>query len=347
MIQREVRRALEGLDLRGHHLLVAVSGGLDSVSMLHSLLGLQGWLDLELSVGHVDHGMRGEDSQADARFVGELARGLGLPFTLERVDPRSLREGVSSRARPTIQEAARRLRYAALRRMLEKQGADAIATAHTADDQAETVLLRLLRGCAPDGLAGIPAVSPDGRIVRPLLAVARADLEHYAAQHGLRFREDASNASEAYTRNRLRNQWLPQLARSFNPQLLRTLGRLAEAQRRDAEWIEALVAREFAQRIHCVEGRSVIERDRWNELPEPLAQRLVKRLIERSGGGRDLTQRHVERVLTFLKRGRLAAPGKVIELPGGLRLSAERGAFVLERAVATDAAVPVGSPSEC
>ncbi|MEE2665295.1 MAG: tRNA lysidine(34) synthetase TilS [Myxococcota bacterium] len=344
MIQREVGRALDALDLRGRHLLVAVSGGLDSVSLLHSLLGLQDRFELELSVGHVDHGLRGEASEADARFVGELATGLDLPFALERVDPQALREGGSSRSRPTLQEAARRLRYAALRRMLQKLEADVIATAHTADDQAETVLLRLLRGCAPDGLAGIPVASPDGRIMRPLLAVARVDLEAYAAERGLRFREDASNASDAYARNRLRHHWLPQLARSFNPQLLRTLGRLAEAHRRDAEWIDALVAREFAQRVQSQEGRSVIERDHWIELPEPLAQRVVKRLIERAGGGRELTQRHIERVLAFLRRGKLATPGKVIELPGGLRLYAERETFVLEWPTRP---VPVASPSEC
>jgi tRNA(Ile)-lysidine synthase len=334
MLQREVARALDALELRGRHLLVAVSGGLDSVSLLHVLLGLQRRFELDLAVGHVDHGLRGEASSADARFVGELATGLGLGYASERVDPCALREGGPSRTRPTLQEAARQLRYAALRRMADKLGADVIVTAHTADDQAETVLLRLLRGTAPDGLGGIPEVSADGRVARPLLCVARADLEAYASERGVPFREDASNDADDYARNRLRHHWLPQLARSFNPQLLRTLGKLAEAQRRDAEWIDALVARELAERVRFVGERLVIERDGWNELPEPLAGRVVKRLIERAGGGREITRRHVERVLEFLARGRSATPGTAIELPAGLRLAADRDAFVLGRSPA-------------
>jgi tRNA(Ile)-lysidine synthase len=146
----------------------------------------------------------------------------------------------------------------------------------------------------------------------------------------VRFREDASNASDVYARNRLRHHWLPQLASNFNPQLLRALGNLAEAHRRDAEWIDVLVTRELAQRVRSLEGRHVIERDGWQELPEPLARRVVKRLIERAGGGRELTRRHIERVLELLRRGESATPGKVLELPGGLRLAVERQAFVLK-----------------
>jgi tRNA(Ile)-lysidine synthase len=332
MPQREVARALDALELRGRHLLVAVSGGLDSVSLLHVLLGLQPRFALELSVGHVDHGLRGAASAADARFVEELARGLGLGFAQEGVEPRALREGGSSRARPTLQEAARQLRYGALRGMADKLGADVVATAHTADDQAETVLLRLLRGCGPDGLGGIPEASPDGRIVRPLLAVTRAELEVYGAGRGVCFREDASNRGDDYARNRLRHHWLPQLGSNFNPRLLRAVGNLAEAQRRDAEWIESIVARELEQRARIsADGASVIERAGWGELPEPLARRIVKRLLERAGGGRDVTRTHLLRVLEFLRRGEKATTGATIELPGGLRLSAERVGFVLRR----------------
>src|SRR3990172_5305831 len=160
--------------------------------------------------------------------AGEAAGGapaapLGVPARAVRVDPRAARAAGPSRDRPTLQEAARELRYAALQRMAEEAGAGCIATAHTADDQAETVLLRLLRGTGPDGLAGIPERSRDGRIVRPLLRVWRAELAAFASAQGLVWREDASNAKPDYTRNRLRLHWLPGLASQFNPPLLTAL----------------------------------------------------------------------------------------------------------------------------
>ena len=277
MPQREVARALDAFELRGRHLLVAVSGGLDSVSLLHLLLGAAAALRARaLGWPRRSRSARGSLGGRDARFVGELATGLGLRFAVEAVDPRSLRDGGSSRTRPTLQEACRQLRYGALRRMADKLSADTVATAHTADDQAETVLLRLLRGCGPDALGGIPEHSADGRIVRPLLGVTRRALEEYAEAQRVPFREDASNESDDYARNRLRHHVLPQLERNFNPRLLRAVGNLAEAQRRDAEWIESAVASEFDRRVRVVEGQFVIEAAGWSELPAPLARRLAK-----------------------------------------------------------------------
>ena len=297
MPHREVARALDALQLRGRHLLVAVSGGLDSVALLHLLMEQRERCGLRLSVGHVDHGLRGAASRADAGFVRALAEELGIDGAVECVEPHRLRDGGSSRARPTLQEAARRVRYDALRRMATRARADVIVTAHTADDQAETVLLRLLRGCGPDGLGGIPERSPDGRVARPLLGVTRAALSEWVAARDIRYREDATNASDRYTRNRLRRHWLPQLERSFNPQLLRALANLAEAQRRDAEWIGELVTRELADRVEWTAGGCVILREGWDALPEPIVRRAAKRLVEHVGGGRDLTRRHIDRVV--------------------------------------------------
>ena len=207
------------------------------MTLLHALHGLSERGQLKLSIGHVNHGLRGAESEADEAAVRAAAAALGLPVFAQRVDPRALREGRSSRERPTLQEAARSLRYPALRGMAERAGAAHVATAHTADDQAETVLLRLLRGTGPDGLAGIPERSSDGVVVRPLLRIARAEIERYAAEQRLSWREDASNQRRDYTRNRLRLDWLPGLAAAFNPRLLRAIGDLAEALRTDAEWI--------------------------------------------------------------------------------------------------------------
>jgi tRNA(Ile)-lysidine synthase len=316
-----VERAVARLGLEGRRLLVAVSGGLDSVTLAHVLREISERRRLELAIAHVNHGLRGAESEADQALVEALGAKLGLRVLVERVAPEGLRRGGPSRDRPTLQEAARELRYAALGRMAEAVGAAHVATAHTLDDQAETVLLRLLRGSGPDGLGGIPERSADGRVVRPLLGVTRAEIERYAAARALAWREDASNASRAYARNRLRLDWLPGLARAFNPRLLRALADLAEAQRRDSEWIEAEVEREAVERL-AVEGAWLrIEVAGWRDLPAALSRRLARRALQGCGAGRLVSRRHLERVDAFLRRGRA---GRAIELPGGLRLVRDR-----------------------
>ncbi len=315
MVARSVAEAVERLGLRGRTLVVACSGGIDSTVLADALH--QAGLDLRL--GHVNHGLRGAEADADAEFVRAFAEARGLPVEVARVAPQALREGRSSRERPTLQEAARRARYDALACM----GDGPIATAHTLDDQAETVLLRLLRGAGPDGLAGIPEVS--GRVVRPLLRVPRAEIEAYARRRGLRWREDSSNRSPAYARNRLRG-WLRRLEADFNPRLLRAIGDLAEAQQRDREWIADLVAREAAARFEERPEGLVIEAKDWNGLPVSLQRRLAREALRRVGAARDVSRAHLGRVTAFLAEGR---PGTRIELPGGLELVRERGSCLL------------------
>jgi tRNA(Ile)-lysidine synthase len=210
--------------------------------------------------------------------------------------------------------------------MAEASGAGCVVTAHTADDQAETVLLRLLRGTGPDGLGGIPERSPHGRIARPLLRVSRAEVLRFASERGLAWREDRSNASPTHPRNRLRREWLPGLAGAFNPRLLRALADLAEAQRRDSEWIEVLVEREARARF-AEEGAGLrIDALGWGELPEALSRRLARRALGRCGAARLVTRRHLERMDAFL---RSALPGRTLELPGPLRLARDGTGFRL------------------
>jgi tRNA(Ile)-lysidine synthase len=325
---REVAAAARSLDLPGRCVLVAVSGGVDSVVLFHALHGLAGSLELDLRIGHVNHGLRGAESEGDEAAVRALAGKYDVPVQVARVDPEVLRRGRASRDRPTLQEAARRARYDALRAIAEEVGAERLATAHTLDDQAETVLLRLLRGTGPDGLGGIPERSPDGFLVRPLLRVAREEILAYATAQGLSWREDRSNADPVFARARLRSQWLPGLRDAFNPRLLRAIGDLAEAQRRDSEWIAKLVDGEAERFLTAEDGGLRIARSGWEALPEALARRLARLALRRTGAARDVSRVHLERVVNAL---RFAREGSCIELPGGLELTCERDAFRLRR----------------
>jgi tRNA(Ile)-lysidine synthase len=318
--------SVRALGLPGRRVLVACSGGVDSSVLVHGLHALAGREALELAVGHVHHGLRGAEADADQAAARALAEKLGLPFAATRVDLAPLRAGRPSARRPTLQEAARHARYEALREQAGRVGADAIATAHTRDDQAETVLLRLFRGAGPDALGGIPERSPDGRIVRPLLGVGRDEVLDYARSAGLSWREDASNGSRRYARNRLRADWLPGLQAAFNPRLLRAVADLAEAERRDAEWLGAIVEAELA-RATREDGDAIwIDPAPWLAWPEALARRALRRLLQRVGAGRDVSRPHLIRTLRFLRAGRRGAR---LELPGGLRLARERDGFRL------------------
>ncbi len=324
MLLRELSAAVRRLQLGDRSVLVAASGGLDSCVLAHGLAELADRHGLRVVLGHVNHGLRGAQSEADQESVGELAGRLGVPWAAERVEPERLREGRGSRERPTLQEAARELRYRALRRLADRLGASRLATAHHADDQAETVMLRLLRGTGPDGLAGIPERSADGCLVRPLLRVPRAEIERYARERRIVWREDASNRDERFARNRLRERWLPGLARDFNPRLLRALADLAEAQQRDSEWLAGMVEREAQARIASEGGWLRIDALDWRALPPALSRRLVRLAMERCGAGRHVTRTHLERACAYLGGGR---SGSQIELPGGVRLRRDRDGY--------------------
>ena len=329
-VREIVAAAADGLGFRDEKILVAVSGGIDSTVLLHVLNSLSHDLGFELLVGHVNHGLRGAESDADQAAVEALADSLGLPGLARSVDPSSRIEGHPSRTRPTLQEAARELRYGALREMAQNWGASRIATAHNLDDQVETVLMRLFRGCASDALGGIPEASSDGLIIRPLLEVSRSEICNYAREAKCQWREDSTNARDDYTRNRLRNRWIPELAAEFNPQLAQAVGRLAESHRRDAEWLGEIVEAEAGRYFSPLQdGGLSIAKEGWREMPEALARRLVQYALRQMGGGRDLTRLHLDRMLHFLREGPGARGGSELELPGGLRLIRARKCLIL------------------
>jgi len=230
----------------GLRLAVGVSGGADSVALLRALHERRAELGLVLHAAHLHHGLRGAEADADLVFARELAGGLGVPFHEARVDTEAEArpDPAQGKAGETIEEAARRLRYGWFCQLLASGEVDAVATAHTRDDQAETVLAKVLRGAWTEGLSGIhPAIEfPEGRILRPLLPATRPEVEAYLHQLGQPWREDSSNRRLTFTRNRIRHELLP-LLEGWNPRLREHLAQMAALARDEDAWWQAEVAR--------------------------------------------------------------------------------------------------------
>ncbi len=221
------RHGLSECGLKDQRVLVAVSGGADSVALLSGLWELQREFGLELRAAHLDHGLRGEDSAADAVWVENLCARMSVPSFMERQDVRALQAGTKH----TLEESARNARYAFLERAALAQHCTAIALGHTANDQAETILHHILRGTGIAGLRGIPnvrEVSTELRFVRPMLGIRRADIEAWLNDRGQDYRQDATNSDPKFTRNRIRHELLPQLQTDFNPQVIPALLRLGQ-----------------------------------------------------------------------------------------------------------------------
>ena len=221
-LPRAVAERLSQLGVRsGERMVVAVSGGLDSMVLLRVLTAL-GELDLALTVAHLDHRLRPE-SRSDAEFVESASAELGLSCTTGARDV----AGFAAKRRQSLEEAARTLRYEFLDRVMRETNSSRIVLGHHADDQAETVLLRLLRGSGTTGLSGMAALREE-RYVRPLLSFDRRTLADYAARERIPFREDRSNSDLRFARNRIRHELIPHLESAYNPNIVRTLGRTAQ-----------------------------------------------------------------------------------------------------------------------
>ena len=293
----------------GMRVAVAVSGGADSVGLLRALEAAAPSIGLVLAVAHVQHGIRGAEAEEDARFVEGLARGLGLECWVHRADtPRVARE-----KKQTLEEAGRGLRYAWFRGLIAEGKADAVATGHTLDDQAETVLHRLLRGAWTEGLGGIhPVIQCErGAIVRPLLEARREEIRAWLRSMGQAWREDTTNEDAAHTRNRIRQELMPRL-KEFNPQIAEQLARVAAIARDEESWWErelekllpGLVLPGKAVRgggratpTHPNEGSVGMELERLRGLAPAMRRRVLRAAAEQLGCALNFEQ--TERLTTM------------------------------------------------
>ena len=304
----------------GDRVAVAVSGGADSVALLRVLLELRLELGIVLAVAHFNHRLRGEESEGDQAFVAELAREHQLDCLAECGDTREH----ASRHKLSIEAAGRELRYRWFAQLAQQQRFDRVATAHTRDDQSETVLLKLLRGAGTRGLGGIyPARQPaktNSRVVRPLLCVSRAEVESYLESLGQGWREDTTNLDRRFLRNRVRHELLPLLEREYNPRIREVLSDASEIARAEEEYWQDIVDQQIGLRADA-EGLAT---DGFADLPLALQRRVLKRLVENKGIALDFE--HVEQLrrcaLGELPRTDLPQSWLAIAEGGSLRLSA-------------------------
>ncbi|OGW67977.1 MAG: tRNA lysidine(34) synthetase TilS [Nitrospirae bacterium RIFCSPLOWO2_01_FULL_62_17] len=285
----------------GDHVLVAVSGGPDSVALLSALSSLARSQRLTLSACHLNYGLRGEESEEDAQFVSRLCAELGVPLTCERID---LSRAAGVRKGTSLQARARDARYAALQRTAAARGASKIALGHTADDQAETLVMWMLRGSGAAGLGGIRPVR-DGLYVRPLLDVSRTEVLAYLKAKGRAFRTDSSNARPVYLRNRIRHELVP-LLKQFNPSVVDALTRQAAIVRDEDLCLEQWTSEWVARHVHPDEDRSLaVPRAALLELPVALQRRVIRRVMQQAAGGPyGSTFGSAEAVLEKIVRGR-------------------------------------------
>ena len=319
-LHRHVRLMMEEAGLRpGGLLVVAVSGGPDSLALLYALNHLREGLALRLHGAHLDHGLRGDASAADAEFVAGTFRKLEIGFTVERADVSSF----SKRRRLSLEEAAREVRLAFLAGVAREQRADAIALGHTADDQAETVLMRILRGTGITGLRGMQSrtrrviAGVEVALLRPLLGVDRRTTEGYCRAMELRPRQDESNLSPKMTRNRVRAELLP-LMEQYNPAVREALIRLSRSAAQDTAYIEAETDSVW-QRLASQDGGGVaLDKKALLESAPALQNSLLRRAVQEVKGDlRNVGQGHIDD-MARLAHG---PAGKSLDLPGGVRFS--------------------------
>ena len=302
--------------------VVGVSGGADSVCLLRVLVSLRERLDITVHVAHLNHLLRGAEADGDARYVSRLARKLGVPITIDSQDIRAYRAA----HRLSLEDAARQVRYRFFAEVVQRVGAGRVAVGHTADDQAETILMHLVRGAGPTGLLGMrplstwtsPGVS-GLTVIRPLLAVSREETWAYCRQHRLTPREDSTNLSLSPFRNRIRQELMP-LLQAYNPRIGEALIRTSDTLAMDLAFLEEYVSELWPELAAEEDGAIVLDRASVVSLHPALQRHLLRRVTrEVLGDLEDIELKHIEQ----MREGLSLRKGKRVILPRKLTLSVE------------------------
>jgi tRNA(Ile)-lysidine synthase len=332
----EVRKTIQKYDMiqPGDRVVVGISGGPDSAALLHALWELRGDFHLSLIAAHLDHRLRPE-GEKEARFVRKLAGKLGVPFCGGRGDVRSCQKEKGL----TVQEAAREVRYAFLREIARKNRAAKIALGHTADDQAESMIMRILRGSGTRGLSGIPPVR-NGLYIRPLIGVWREEIEAFLEEKRIVPLTDPSNQSQKYLRNRIRHELLP-LLQQYNPRIRQVLVQMADLFRGEEEFWETHLSEKLAGAVRSRRKETlVLDVPALLSHPLPIRLRCLRKAIEETQGHlRGISLPHIWALNSLLEA---SDPNRTLKLPRGLTVTRAYQALHLSRS--REEAVPFEHP---
>jgi tRNA(Ile)-lysidine synthase len=310
---KNIEQALKGLIVSGDKVLVGVSGGADSITLLHVLHKFSKIQNYSLIVAHINHLARGKNSDADAGFVESVAEKLKLPFYLKKIDV-----GIERlKLKTSFQDAARIIRYQFFEETLQSVGGNRIALGHTADDQVETILINIVRGTGLKGLAGIPQVRDC--IIRPLLEIYRKDLEIYLKENDISFREDSSNLDKKYLRNRIRNELIPHLE-TYNPGIKKCLQEMAGIAREDDSLLSQTTRDIFEQKLGKDNEQNIVwDIEDFQSYPIALRQRLAREIFcHITGDMQAITAHHVQQIINLFSSPKA---GKVLNIPRGVTVT--------------------------
>lgn len=327
-LEKRLAQAWAPATWRDVTVLVAVSGGADSVALLLALCSISEQTSGRLIAVHFNHRLRGAESDADERFVLDLCQQLDIPCDVAQAQSRITSRGDG------VEAAARQQRYHFLRNTAHHRGARYVATGHTADDQAETILYRIIRGTGLAGLAGIPLVRPLSEmttVIRPMLSVSRADVQAYLRHRDQPYREDSSNNISVFARNRIRHQLMPMLANQFNPQVASALLRLGHLARETQTVVDTAVEPLLqASLLTRTETRVDLTRTTLLNVPPILVREMLVRIWNlQQWPRRDMNEWQWNRLATFLQAPPPSASG--FTLPGNIQVSARDDRVFLQR----------------
>jgi len=315
-IRLRVLHFLQCYNLTGSKLVVAVSGGPDSVCLLHLLSSLKDKLGLTLHVAHLDHQLRGKESSADAEYVATLAQKLGLPVTIGHADAKSFQRS----NRMTLEEAAREVRYSFLSDVCQTVGAKLIVTGHTQNDDVETILLHVVRGSGTRGLVGLKPLTPrtisdrELVIVRPMLDITREETVDYCQRLGLAPRLDTSNLELSPLRNKIRLKLLPMLER-YNSNVAGALLRLSASAADELDYLDEQMAKLWSRVVKREGDVVTLDRKELRDVHLALKRHLLRACLEQlTGGLKDIESCHIEDMLSLIEK----PSGRCIDLPYGL-----------------------------
>ena len=330
-IEKKILRTVEHtLDTRrmveaGEAVLIGVSGGPDSVALVHILLALAPKFSFRVAMAHLNHGLRQNESERDEAFVISLADQLDLPVHIERQDVRRYQKSHHL----SLEEAARQVRYRFYHAIAAKFGYEKIALGHHSDDNAELILMFMLRGSGPLGLTGIPPLRDD-RIIRPLIDIKRSEIMEFIAEKELDYVEDSSNRDFQHLRNRIRNRLIPQLKTEYNPRLIDSLHRLASIMDAEERWIEDLV-RPIFEKVMVFEKQDRIGLDisSLNQQTIAVRRRLIREAVLKVKGNlRRMAFVHVEAAVKLAQKGPDSCG---LDLPGRIRITRQNDVLLISR----------------